>query len=412
MAGKDQHTHLPGDDELLALVDTHGPGQVARQFGVSRGAIANRVKRIREGRASIEQPGVRENDDGTSTVVSDAANQPSAPWKPAELLKAHGLDPAEWEIVRVRGNRWGEPGEPNHQLRVDVVPRNLLIEIPDPSAWKPPRKPRKRTGKGPTKVVICGDHHAPHHDKDLHRLFCEFLADEKPDEGVLLGDLLDAATISRHRPRDEWSQGINEGLEAAFQILMDYRHASPDTKWTLLPGNHDARIQHAVIDSVKGLHKLTAADDDVPALSLRRLLHLDELGIEFAGNESDWDHAKALISKRLVARHGVSTSRNATQVLLSKLASTSTIQGHTHRLGIDYRTEHDEIDLDAPTSTRMGAEAGCMAEIKDGLGYTVQPDWQQGALLCWVHDSGDFLTAPIVYVPGRLLAPNGKRYSI
>jgi hypothetical protein len=412
MAGKTQHNYPP-DDELLRRVGQKGMTQVAIDLGISRGALQHHVAKVRAGRAETEQPGITQHEDGRATVVSDA-DLPKA-WTPEQLLRESGLDINEWKIVRTRVNRWGSPDDPKYQVRVDVVPIAILIQLPDPKGWTPPPKPKKArpTKDKPIKVVVCGDHHAPHHDKNLHKVFCKWLADEKPEAGILLGDLLDAATVSRHRPRDQWSQGLNEGLRAAFELLMDYRHASPDTQWTLLPGNHDARIQHAVIDKVSGLHNLTAADDDVPALSLRRLLHLDDLGIDFAGDsDADWDNAKAPISKRLVARHGVSTSKNATQVMLNKLARTSTIQGHSHRMGIDYSTQHDEVDLEEPTSTRMGAEAGCMCEIKDGLGYTVQPDWQQGALLNWVYPNGDFLTAPLVYVPGRLLAPNGKRYEV
>jgi hypothetical protein len=410
--GARKRYEYPPDHELIVMVNEKGSSAVADELGVSRGAVDNQVRRIRRRRAEVSPPGVS-TDGFITTVASDPADQPPAPWKPESLLQAHGLDPDEWVILRVRANRWGEPDAPNHQLRVECAPKAGIVSVPDPTEWTPPPKPKKRrpTNNDPAKVVVCGDHHAPHHDRTLHRLFCEWLADERPDEGVLLGDLIDATTVSRHRPRDGWDQDLNTGLRAAFEILMDYRHASPDTRWTLLPGNHDSRIQYAVIDNVRGLHGIRAADDDVPALSLRRLLHLDELGIAFAADhDADWDTARAVISRRLVARHGVSTSKNATQVLLSKLASTSTIQGHSHRLGVDYRTEHDEIDLEAPTSTRMGAEAGCMAQISDGLGYTVQPDWQQGALLNWVYPDGDFLTAPIVYVPGRLLAPNGRRY--
>lgn len=415
----------PSRAEMLALLEKHGTQyKVAEVLGVPRPTLQHQLRkmglrpsdwreqRVMGSRPPLDAPGITENEDGTATVVSDA-DLPKA-WTPEQLLKESGLNINEWKIVRTRVNRWGSPDDPKYQVRVDVVPVAILIQLPDPSDWTPPRKPKKARPKKnePIKAVVCGDHHAPHHDKDLHKVFCEWLADEEPEVGILLGDLLDAATVSRHRPRDQWSQGLNEGLRAAFEILMDYRHASPETQWTLLPGNHDARIQHAVIDKVSGLHNLTAADDDAPALSLRRLLHLDELGVDFAGSDADWDNAKTLISKRLVARHGVSTSKNATQVMLNKLARTSTIQGHSHRMAVDYKTSHDEVDLEEPTSTRMGAEAGCMCEIKDGLGYTVQPDWQQGALLNWVYPDGDFLTAPIVYVPGRLLAPNGKRYVV
>jgi predicted phosphodiesterase len=331
-------------------------------------------------------------------------------WTPEKLLREHGLDPEEWVIVRVRVNRWDDPNDPKQQLRFDVVPREAILELkpPDPAKWKPPAKPRRKANKDRRKIIVCGDHHAPHHDRTLHKLFLQWLEDERPDEGILLGDLLDFHSISRHRDREGFSQPVNECLQAAFNLLRDYRHASPDTRWTMLRGNHDDRLYFQIIDNARGLHQITAADDEVPALSLRRLLHLDELGIELVDEE--WERAKAKITRRFTARHGYTSSKNSTEQMLSKLAH-STVQGHTHRLSVRYRTEHDDTDPEEPTQTRLGAEAGCMCEIGEGLGYCTQPDWQQGALLVHAWADEDFHAEPLIYVPGRLLAPGGKRYA-
>lgn len=350
-----------------------------------------------------EAAGIEQHPDGSATVVSEPVA--SSPWTAETLLKAHGFAIDEWEVVRARANRWGVPDSPQHQLRVDVVPRSGIISLPDPSSWTPPPPPKKpRTDRVRT-AVICGDHHAPHHDPTLHRLFLERLADTQPDEGILIGDLLDFASISRHRERDGWCQPVNEGLQAAFNLLRDYRDAAPATRWRMIRGNHDARLEHSVLDNVKGLHRITAADDDVPALSLRRLLHLDDLGIEFI--DEDWDRARVPITSKLTARHGPATSKTATDKLLSKYAR-STIQGHTHRLSLKFHTEHSEDD-EEPTITRLGGEVGCMCQIKDGLGYASDPDWQAGFVEATLWPDGDFHLTPCTYIPGRLLCA-GKRY--
>lgn len=390
----------------------------------SRAKVANRLglihstlnKRAREdgmadeldsilGRDATAEPGsVERHNDGSATLVSEPVE--SSPWTPESLLTAHGFDLEEWEVVRARANRWGDPAEPRHQLRIDVVPVAGIVKFPDPSEWSPPPKPKKPRKDAVRSAVLVADHHAPHHDAVLHGLFLQRLRDTLPDEGVLMGDLLDFATISRHRERDGWCQPVNEGLQAAFGILRDYRDASPGTRWRMIRGNHDARLEHSVLDNVRGLHRITAADDDVPALSLRRLLHLDDLGIEFI--DEDWDRARVPITRKLTARHGPATSKTATDKLLSKYAR-STIQGHTHRLSVKFRTEHDE-DADEPTVTRLGGEVGCMCEIKDGLGYASDPDWQAGFMEAILWPDGDFHLTPCTYVPGRLLCAD-KRYT-
>jgi hypothetical protein len=328
-------------------------------------------------------------------------------WTPEALLREHGLDPEEWVIARIRVNRWDDPDSPKHQLRFDVVPRSAVIEIqpPDPSKWKAP-KLRKPTNSKPKTVVVVSDHHAPFEDRDLHSCFLQYLRDEEPDEGIVNGDLLDFHTISRHRSRDGFAAPANECLQAGYNILADYRTASPKTRWTLKKGNHCQRLEDSIVDNVCGLHRLTIPGDDVPALSFRRLLRLDELGIDYV--DADWDMAKVRVSSKLSVRHGPATGKAATQRLLDKF-SMSVIQGHTHRLSLTFRTEHSD-DEDVPTSTRMGAEGGCMCQVHEGLGYTDSPDWNQGFLTAHVWPNDDFHTLPGIYVPGRLLAPNGRRY--
>lgn len=338
------------------------------------------------------------------------------PWTQEGLLKHFGFSVDEWKVTDAKLNKWGDTEDPRWQLKLTVVPVGGIIKFPDPNEWTPPPKPKKRKQGGVRKVVICGDHHCPYVDWTLHGLFLEFLADEQPDEGVILGDLLDLSGISRHRRGKKKAPAeINEELRCALKVLQDYRHASPDTHWTLLPGNHDDRIDHLQIDNAHGIYgvapgggvTLEGEKDEAPALAVRRLLYLDELGIDYIFE--DWNRAKHLLGRKLTLRHGYLSGKNASDNMLKKITR-STIQGHTHRMRFIYKTEHDEHDEDQPTATRLAAEAGCMAEIKDSLGYGDEEDWQQGFLLAHLWEDGDFTLAPVPYVPGRLLAPSGKRY--
>ena len=192
---------------------------------------------------------------------------------------------------------------------------------------------------------------------------------------------------------------------AGFEILRDYREVCPDAVIRFKRGNHSERLRHLIIDNARGLHNVTPADETTPALSLERLLHLDKLHIEYI--DVEWDQAKTLLSPKLAARHGFSTAKNAGDKMLSSLTR-STVQGHSHRLSLTMRTEHDD-DPDEPTSTRLAAEVGCMCEIHEGLGHAVDPNWQQGLMMVHIWPDGDFHLTPYFYVPGRLLGP-GKRY--
>lgn len=392
----------PNVDRAVALLQSGEASTVseaARKANAPRTSVQSRWASVQSGSYSNEEAaGVARHEDGTATVTGE----PGVATSPEELLAKFGLDAEEWKIVRVRVNQWGSPPQP--QLRVDVVPLDLLIAPTDPDDWKGLPKPKKST-KADQSVVICGDHHCPHHDEKLHQLFCSFLADEKPDLLVLLGDLADYSTVSRHRETEGFRQSVVECNRAVFNVLRDYREASPDTRVVVLPGNHDARVEYYILDKAPGLRDIGPAfEEQVSAYSLRRLWRLDELGVELiADYDSDWERAKLPITKALTARHGYMTSKNAGDTMLTK-HSNSQVQGHSHRLQFTYRTKHDPLDV------RVAIQAGTMAQIRDGLGYASEPDWQQGFVYGHTWGHKDFALAPAVFVKGRLLLPDGRRY--
>ena len=406
MAGKPKHEY-PDDVWLAERVTKKGCQAVATELGIPGPTLRHHlVMRGLPTSREAQSPASR-------TLTLDADQLPESEWTPERLLKAHGLDPEEWQIVRARANRWGDEDDLRIQLRIDVEPQvQIPFQFPDPANWKPLPKPKKRKGAKVRTAAIIGDHHAPHHDKTFHRLFCEWLADEQPDQIILNGDLLDAATLSRHRviPEGGYDNPINDCLQAAYDILRDYREAVPNAEIHLQRGNHDERLEHALIDNLTALYRVRAAGDEVPALSLQRLLRLDELRVTYHGDQP-WDRSKIIVldNHRLAARHGLSTTRNATKKALTDLGG-STFLNHSHRLSAEYRTTwHPE----AGAETRLAVEAGCACEIEDGLGYVSggHPDWQRGFLLCSSHQpSNDFTVAPAIYLPGRLLLPDGRRY--
>jgi predicted phosphodiesterase len=408
VAGKQSHEY-PSDEELLEAVEARGCVAVAAELGLATSTL--RAHLLRRGLPTAKRPSSSPSP-GLRTLTLEADQLPESEWTPERLLAAHGLKADEWRVVRCRANRWGDEDDLKIQLRIDVEPVAPPFKFPDPAEWKPLPKPKKRKKQKVRTAAIIGDHHAPHHDKTFHRLFCEWLADEQPDQVIVNGDLLDAATLSRHRliPEGGYDNPINECLQAAYGILRDYREAC-DAEVSIQRGNHDERLEHALIDNLTALYRVRAANDEVPALSLQRLLRLDELGVTYH-DEQPWDRSKITVldNHRLAARHGLSTTRNATKKALTDLGG-STALGHSHRLSVEYRTTwHPESGAE----TRLAAEAGCACEIEDGLGYISggQPDWQQGFLIAKSHlPSDDFTVATAIYLPGRLLLPDGRRYS-
>ena len=408
MAGKQVHEY-PDDAWLAEAVHDRGCAAVALELGVANGTLRHHlVRRGLPTHKGAKSPAGR-------TLSLDADQLPESDWTPERLLAAHGLDEKEWKVVRVRANRWGDEDDLRIQLRIDVEPATPTLTFPDPKDFKPLPKPRKRKKQKVQTSVVLSDFHAPHHDKALFALTCEYLADEQPDEIIVNGDLMDAATVSKHRtvPGGGYDQSLQTNIDEAYAILRQIREVAPNARIRLQRGNHDERIEHALIDQLDALYGIRAAGDEVPALSLRNLLHLDSLHVEYS--DKPWDRSKipVLDNYRIAAVHGYSTTVNPGKKILTDLAG-STVQGHSHRLSLYYQTSHHPED---GAETRLAAECGCMCEIEDGLGYTREPSWQQGFLVArsWPDSNlgpkDDFHVALAIYLPGRLLLPDGRRYA-
>lgn len=392
-----------GGDVLAASVALGIPEATFRRR-LKRAGVWDEVQAIRKGQdsESVEVDG----------VVSAANDATPVPWRAEDVIRAHGDDPDEVVILRQRGNRWGDPERPMHQLRVDWVRKEALVRPPDPTDWTPPPPPKPRKGDGPRKGFVISDHHAPHHEPTFHKLVLERLADRQPDFIDINGDLLDFPDVSKHRSRDGYNQSVNECLRAGFQILRDYRHVCPDAEITLKRGNHDERLDIHQIDHAPELRSIAPGggltpegeDDERPWHHLTRLLHLDALHINYV--DEHWEQAKTNPSPKLTLRHGFSTAENAGKAMLDKLSG-STIQGHDHRLAMTLKTTHlaDRLEV------RMAMSGGCACIIPGGLGYVKggEPNWQNAAVELTVWPDGNFHAAPIIYVDGQLLCPD-KRY--
>ena len=364
--------------------------EAARNSGAKRSTLQEHWLRMKRGEPVA----------GESFTIEDLPSK----WTPEQLLREHGLDPEKWAIARIRVNRWDDEEKPKVQLRVDVVPKASLIDIvpPDPSKWKAP-KPRKGSAAEPLKAVVISDHHAPHHERTFHKLFLDYLADEQPDIIDVNGDLLDFSTISRHKEREAFTSPVNDCLQAGYEILADYRSVCPEAQIRYKRGNHSERLRAYLMDNARALHNITAAGEELPALSLQRLLRLDELKVEYIDQE--WEQAKTKLSEKLTARHGFSTAKNAGVAILDRLSG-STVQGHDHRLWAALRTEHEDDEL----RVRMAMSDGCACEIPGGLGYAVDPDWQNGCAGFHIWPDGNFHPSFGIFVKGSFYAPNGKRY--
>lgn len=355
---------------------------------VSKRTVQRKLKEWRGSkRSDLSQP-VTDIQGDKAELVSDIRREASDATK---LIKERGLDPQDWEIERLRINKWGFPGNEQEQLTLQLV-RNKPVDIVLPARadgykFNPTRRNYEKESH---LVVFVGDQQAPFQDKVLHECFLQFLTDEKPERGVLLGDTIDLNDISRHRKNPDQSSSVQKCLNEGYRLLRDYVEASHDTEWEKLAGNHDERLRNLFIDKLMDFYGTTRAntgDPESPVHSVEFLLRLDELGIRYIDPKGAYDQAQVNIGPYLAARHGWIAKQGAGVTALKSLETLgySIIVGHTHRQAIVRKTIHD---INGKTRNIVGVEAGCMCNI--GLGYSTAEDWTQGFVTASVQPNGKF----------------------
>lgn len=313
-------------------------------------------------RAYAERSGVTVDGD-TATIIVD----PSSPWQPDELLRNHGLNPDEWLVTNARPNTWQALATEGrivdlHQLKVEAV-RRIPADLVLPAradGWKPTR--RAARAKRATRLIsVVSDTHAPYHDEGLHDCHLQWLEKHRPDDEWDLGDLLDLPTPSRHRTTRGFDASPQECIDTRYQVDRDRVAASPNTRRRALLGNHDVRIEHAILDKI-GSHvaRIARAGDTLPVMDLGFLLRYDELGIELIRPEGEYFSVTVEIAPGLHGRHGTKTSgKHGGSVKTIERRTTSMMQGHAHKAVSHLHTRYDDAGiardlwtLDVPTMAR------------------------------------------------------------
>lgn len=327
------------------------------------------------------------------------------------LLIGRDLDPKQWSVESARVNEWdgntSEGVKVFRQLRVNIT-RKVQSSFTPAYLPGPKFSPKGQVKRDSELIVVASDQHAPFHDEDLHEKFCRWLEVNKPDKGIIPGDLVDFGEISRHRKDPAWQASVQNCIDAGYKILFEYLSSSPNTVWQYCEGNHEARLRNILIDEVPALYGLSPALTDDPAFGLKHLLRLDELNIEYVGAAGTYEHTKIPLSNKIAVLHGHIATKGSGSSALKTLREQhhSVVQGHSHRASQVFETVYD---IEGNPETLVAIEAGTMAKIKGGLGYTVNPDWQNGFCAIELWPDGRFKADLATYVAGDLFW-RGERY--
>lgn len=197
-------------------------------------------------------------------------------------------------------------------------------------------------------------HYRPGPASTAHRAFIKLAKRLKPDIVIINGDVLDAATISRHPPLC-WQDmpTVKEELEVCQERMGEIAKASGKALklWPL--GNHDARFETRLA---------TVAPE-----------FRDVHGTKLSDHFPDWEPcASVKINDNVVVKHRYSGGIHATYNNTLR-SGVTIITGHLHSQTIREWTDYN--------GTRYGVDTGCMADIYDPqFGYLEDNprNWRSG----------------------------------
>jgi hypothetical protein len=340
----------------------------------------------------------------TATITEPPTERPKL-GDIGKLIRQRGLDPEEWVVVSTTLNEWDGPVKGGGTQRLKqwkVTLRrapHLILASPAVHVPKVPRTAlrRPRFVGQPELIVVEGDHQVPYHDPKLHEASLEALEHlslfHNLTEHVFLGDTGDFPTISKHADHPAASTKVNDVIQGVYELLREKREAAPNARARKLKGNHDWRVEGELLLRAERMYGIKPASingaEEIPSLSLRRLLHLDALGIELVEDPRGWMHAEVELVPGLaglVVRHGWITGANTAGRSLAKRGR-SMIVGHTHS------REHT-FDWDPSAGVeRQAAVAGTMSLVRDQRFPHFAPcdSWLQGFVTVTRWPDGQFV---------------------
>ena len=350
---------------------------VGQELGVTDSAVRTHLAQQGVDVKALRSGNTTKLDGTTATLTASELKDAE------ELCLERGFSLDEWRIDRARVNEWmGAGGEMHKQLRVDLIRKPDLAMI-FPASDAPKRKPprvRPASQSRPQTWVLVSDHQAPLHSEAAHTAFLSFCERVRPDCGVHLGDLVDFSNISKYGDSGDprFNASAQDCINTGYRILSEIVEASPKTKWWFMLGNHDERIRNESLLRAERLWGIRPADipgagraDD--ALSIKRLLRLDELGIECIDEPGGYKHNRLRIGEDFEIRHGMFVGGQPAKKTMDSLQASVAV-GHTHAKSHAFKAL---FDRDGVSTIVQGAEIGHMAV--NNLGYNVgRSDWHPG----------------------------------
>jgi hypothetical protein len=277
---------------------------------------------------------------------------------PAELARRLGISESNvFKRRRVLERKHGRPiigpaEERNRSIPVAATPHRIELDVEDGV------------------VIVASDfHYWPGEPSTAHRALVQFIKVFSPAAVIANGDVIDAASVSRHPPIGwERQPGLVEEIEVAQARLKEIEDAAGAAEkiWTL--GNHDSRFE-------------TRLATVAPEYAKIHGVHLKDHFPRWDAAWSVWINETTVIKHRF--KGGIHAPHNN-----AMWSGKNIVTGHLHSAKVSPLTDYN--------GTRYGVDTGCIADPY-GPQFT---DYTEDSPRNWVSGF-----AVLTYKGGRLLMP-------
>lgn len=276
-----------------------------------------------------------------------------------DQLERMNVDTTKGRVSRVDMVEWGVSAKVKnpdgserlvkddlYKVRTTIVPHMPAVEfVPIESklvAYKPSPKNARNE-----RIFIIGDqqigywavlddvdpqkiHFKPFHDERAQDVMLQALALYAPDRVVIIGDFFDFPQLSRFQQEPEWAQTMQASLQAGYDLLYKIRKTAPKAKIDFIPGNHETRMQRAIVNNNPALYNLRRPGEKYAIYSVPGLMFFEKLDIEPA---AEFPSGKVVLAPRVGNRPALI----ATHAPKSKTTQADTIHGHEVLPGLTAR---------------------------------------------------------------------------
>ncbi len=206
--------------------------------------------------------------------------------------------------------------------------------------------------------IVINDLHIPYQDKECLELVLKFAKNLQPDKLFILGDFVDMYSISKFLRDPARVLNLQAEFEEGKKVLDRFDKAIPKAEKYFICGNHEDRMRKFIWNN-------PVLDG---CISFEDKIGINDYGYKFFKYGENYQYQTLIYTHGYkINKYSAYTAKN----LLDDLGM-SVISGHTHRLGMHYKTNH--------SGALVGVENGCLCinDLSFDWFQRKIPDWQHG----------------------------------